>query len=374
MRVRRRTWFATAQFLFPLILAAPLAGQAGAPALAGTAADRAEAITEARRIAQALVDENGLAGLSLAIGIDGEVIHSEGFGWADMENHVPVTRLTRMRIGSISKPVTAMALGLLVDRGRLDLDADVQTYVPYFPRKRWPITVRQVAGHIAGVRHYRGDENTSARRYPTVRDGLSIFADDSLLFEPGTDYSYSSYGWNLLSAVIEGASGTDFLSFMETEIFEPLGLRSIVAEHTDSIIEWRAAFYERGEDGRLLNATYVDNSYKWAGGGFVSNSEDLIRFAFAHLDAGLLRPGTVETLWTSQRTRDGEATGYGIGWGSQTDEAGRRIVSHTGGSVGGRAVLILYPEQRVAVAMTSNTGHAPMSVANARRIGELFVR
>ncbi len=161
---------------------------------------------------------------------------------------------------------------------------------------------------------------------------------------------------------------------METEIFEPLGLRSIVAEHTDSIIEWRAAFYERGEDGRLLNATYVDNSYKWAGGGFVSNTEDLIRFAFAHLDAGLLRPETVETLWTSQRTRDGEATGYGIGWGSQTDEAGRRIVSHTGGSVGGRAVLILYPGQRVAVAMTSNTGHAPMSVRNAQRIGELFLR
>ncbi len=335
----------------------------------------AQAIAEARAIARSLVDDVGLAGLSLAVGVDGRIVHSEGFGWASLGNHVPVTPLTRMRIGSISKPVTAMALGLLHERGRLDLDAEVQTYVPSFPRKRWPITVRQLAGHLAGIRHYRGRENLSAVRYATVRDGLAIFAADSLLFEPGTDYSYSSYGWNLLSAVIEGASGEPFLTFMRREVFEPLGLRSIVAEHTDRVIDWNAEYYQRGENGGPLRpAPYVDNSYKWAGGGFISNTEDLVHFAFAHLDGSLLRPETVQLLWRSQRKRDGEETGYGIGWRSERDEAGRLVISHTGGSVGGRAVLILYPEHRVAVAMLSNTGHAPMSVRNARRIAELFLR
>ena len=354
--------FATASSAQPMPAAA-------APA---TRYDYGAAVDSARRVARAILEDNQLPGLSLAIGVDSRIVHSEGFGFANLENRVPVSPSTRMRIGSISKPVTAAAMAQLVDRGRLDLDAEIQQYVPDFPAKRWPITVRQVAGHIAGIRHYRADENLSARRYATVTDGLAIFADDSLLFEPETDYSYSSYGWNLLSAVVEGAAGVPFLEFMRREVFEPLGLRSIVAEHTDSILEWRSDFYERGDDGRLLRAPYVDNSYKWAGGGFISNTEDLVRFAFAHLDGEFLKPETVAELWTDQRTRSGEETNYGIGWRSERDEAGRHIVSHTGGSVGGRAVLIIYPAERVVVAMASNGGHAPMSVENARAIAALF--
>lgn len=341
---------------------------------ASTASAYSDAIERTRAFANTLRDSAGLPGLSIAVGIDGRVIYTEGFGWADVENRVPVTPLTRMRIGSVSKPVTAAALGLLVQQGRLDLDQPVQQYVPSFPRKRWPFTVRQVAGHIAGVRHYNGNENLSAVRYPTVDAGLEIFKDDTLLFEPGTRYAYSSYGWNLLSAVVEGASGEEFLPYMRGKVFEPLGLNSLIAEHTDSLIDWRATFYERGRDGRLVRAPYVDNSYKWAGGGFISNTSDLVRFAMAHVSGALLDARTVETLWRPQQLRNGESTDYGIGWGSGTDQNGRRIVSHTGGSVGGRAVLILYPAQNLAVAMLSNAGHAPMSVANARRVAEFFLQ
>ena len=339
-----------------------------------SASAHADAIEKTRAFARALMDSAGLPGLSVAVGIGGQVIYTEGFGWADVENRVPVTPLTRMRIGSVSKPVTAAALGLLIEQGGLDIDLPVQRYVPSFPTKRWPFTVRQVAGHIAGVRHYNGDENLSAVRYSSVNAGLDIFKNDTLLFEPGTRYSYSSYGWNLVSAVIEGASGDEFLGFMRTHVFEPLALNSIVAEHTDSLIDWRATFYERGRDGRLVRAPYVDNSYKWAGGGFISNTADLVRFAMVHATPGFLQPATVETLWSPQQLRSGESTGYGIGWGSSTDANGRRIVSHTGGSVGGRAVLILYPSENLAVAMLSNAGHAPMSVANARRVAEFFFR
>src|SRR5690606_31468328 len=164
-------------------------------------------------------------------------------------------------------------------------------------------------------------------------------------------------------------AGEPFLAYMQREVFDPLGLRSIVAEHTDSIIAHRASFYERDrETSRVLNAPYVDNSYKWAGGGFISNTEDLVRFGWAHLDGGFLRPATVEALFTPLRTTSGEVTNYGLGWSSGTDSAGRRWVGHTGGSVGARAVLLVYPDHRVVVAALANLGTAPMSPEFAGRL------
>lgn len=351
---------------------ARVAGQRPERVRAGQSIDHGPAIARARQIADSLFRSQGLPGLSVAVGIGGQVVWTEGFGFADVENRVPVTPLTRMRIGSVSKSVTSSALAQLYEEGRLDLDAEVQQYVPTFPRKRWPVTVREVAGHIAGIRHYRDDENESAVRYPTVLSGLAIFEDDSLLFEPGTRYSYSSYGWNLLSAVVEGASGQPFLTYMREHVFEPLGLRSMIAEHTDSIIDWRSTFYERTRDGVLLRAPYVDNSYKWAGGGFISNTEDMVRYGMDWLDASFLKPETVVLFFTSQTLGNGDETGYGMGWFTRTDELGRKLVWHTGGSVGGRAVLALIPGEDIVVAMLANAGWAPMSLANALKVAAPF--
>ena len=134
--------------------------------------------------------------------------------WEVESTATPVTPQTRFRVGSVAKPMTAVAVAQLVDAGRLDVDAPIQTYAPDFPTKRWPLTTRQVGAHLGGIRHYRGNEFMSNVRYPTVADGLTIFAADSLLHEPGTAYAYSSYGYNLISAVVEGASGEDFLGYM----------------------------------------------------------------------------------------------------------------------------------------------------------------
>jgi CubicO group peptidase (beta-lactamase class C family) len=267
------------------------------------------AIEHARLIMREIVHRTGVPGMSVAVGVNGEIVWAEGFGFADLENRVPVTPATRLRVGSVSKPITAAAVGLLVQRGKLDLDAPVQQYVPSFPEKRWPITTRQLAGHIAGIRHYR--------------------------------YSYSSYAWNLISAVVEAASGQDFLPYMQQHVFDKIGMSETVADHTDSIIPNRTRFYERNGDGVTLNAPYVDNSYKWAGGGFVSTPRGLVRFGMAHLKEGFLDPATLELMWTSQRTNNGEETGYGIGWSVRTDYTGRRAMAHSGGSVGGTAHLQL---------------------------------
>ncbi len=319
----------------------------------------AEAVEFARILMTAVMEESGTPGMSVAVGIDGRVVWSEGFGYADVEHRVPVWEETKFRIGSVSKPVTAAAIGLLVEQGKLDLDAPVQRYVPSFPEKRWPITARLVAGHIAGVRHYRGDENYSSRRYATVLDGLEIFQDDTLLFEPGTRYSYSSYGWNLLSAVVEGASGEGFLPYMQKNVFDVLGMVHTVAEHTDSIIPHRTGYYERRRDGGVVNAPFVDNSYKWAGGGFISTPEDLVRFGFAHLRDDFLKPETITELWTPQTLNDGRSTGYGIGWRTVVED-GRFIRAwHTGSSVGGNTSFTVYPEENAVIAIVGNMSGAP---------------
>jgi len=250
----------------------------------------------------------------------------------------------------------------------------VQRYVPSFPDKGKAITPRLLAGHLAGIRHYRGDEFLIARHYDSVTDSLAIFKDDPLLSEPGARYSYSSYGWNLLSAVVEGASGEKFLDYMNANVIRRLGLRHTTADENAQIIPRRVRFYQRSRDGVLSNAPYVDNSYKWAGGGFLSTTEDLVRFASALLKPGFLKAETLRLLFTSQRTTAGEVTNYGIGWGVRTDDKGRRTISHSGGSVGGTTMLLMYPDSGVVVAMAVNLSSARLGAGSAAEIAELFMK
>jgi serine beta-lactamase-like protein LACTB len=304
-----------------------------------------------------------IPGFALAVAVDGRIVWSEAFGYADLEAKRPATAATQFRIGSVSKPLTATAIAQLFETGKLDLDAPVQRYVPSFPVKSAPITTRLVGGHLAGLRHYQGDEFTLNRRFPTVTAALAIFKDDSLLSPPGTRFSYSSYGFNLLSAVVEGASREEFLGYMSRHVFKPLGMTSTAPDRNDSLMLNRTRFYERRS--RLLGGGYavaqtVDNSYKWAGGGFLSTAEDLVRFGSALLDPGFLKGATLEVLFTPQHTNTGEATPYGIGWFVAKDSLGHRYVYHGGGSVGGTTAFGVDRDSRVVFALVTNLSDAQL--------------
>lgn len=333
-----------------------------------------EPIARAQSLIRKLVADRGLPGLSVAVGVGNEIVWTEGFGYADLEQRVAVWPQTKFRIGSISKPLTAAALAQLYEQGRLDLDVPVQRYVPSFPDQGYLITTRQLAGHLAGIRHYRGDEFLSDRPYKTVLEGLEIFKHDPLEHPPGTRYGYSSYGWNLISAVVEAASGQDFLIYMQEHVFRPRGMRHTQADRREAIIEHRVRFYERAADGQLLNAACVDNSYKWAGGGFLSTTEDLVRFGMAHLSGSFLKPETIALLFTSQRTSSGQETGYGIGWRIRKDGRGRRVVGHSGGSVGGSSQLVLHPDAGIVVAVLVNLTGAGLTNQVMDEIAALFRR
>jgi CubicO group peptidase (beta-lactamase class C family) len=320
-----------------------------ASALAPAPLRYATVIEDARRLVRTDQRERGYPGIAIAVSVDEETVWSEGFGYADLEQRVPMWPSVKFRVGSVSKSMTSAAVATLVDAGRLDLDVPIQRYVASFPEKPHPITTRQLGGHLAGIRTYEGDENFIRDPYSSVVDALSIFQDDPLLHPPGTAFSYTSYGFNLISAVVEGASGQPFLDYMDDAVFRPLGMRETVADWLTPIVPGRASYYVRNDAGLVVNAPFVNNSYKWAGGGFLSTTEDVLRFANAHLREGYLSKASRKMLFTEQQTNVGAGVGYGFGWFIQQDDTGRRLLSHAGGSVGGTSLMIMQPEARVVV-------------------------
>lgn len=319
------------------------------------------AISQARAIVEKTATQNKFPGVAVAVAVKGELVWSEGFGYANQAEKEKVDPSNSLfRIGSISKPLTAAALVKLVEAGKIDLDAPIQDYVPEFPKKKHKVTLRQLAGHLAGIRHYRGREFLSTKKYETVREGLDIFKDDALLSPPGEKYSYSSYGWNLISAAIETAADEAFLDYMQQAVFDPLKLTKTFPDHADRETPKRVSFYEISND-KVSVAPYVDNSYKWAGGGFISTAEDMIQFAHGHIYGDYLQAESLALLTTSQVTNKGKKTNYGLGWRCGEDKKGRKWFGHSGGSVGGTSYLIIYPEEEIVVVTLVNLSSARLN-------------
>jgi serine beta-lactamase-like protein LACTB, mitochondrial len=311
-------------------------------------------------------------GLSVAVAMDGKIVWSEGFGYADLEAKKAVVPTTRFRIGSVSKPLTAAGLVLLVQRGQLDLDAPVQKYVADFPVKpEGVITTRLAAGHLAGIRHYRGSETHLNRSFATIREGLKVFEDDPVLSPPGARYNYSTYGWSLVSAVMESAAHRDFLEYMDAEVFKPLGMEHTRPDRAGVADPDRTRFYKKEADGKFVETEPINSSYKWAGGGFLSTAADLVRFGSALLREGYLDEESLRLLFTSQKTTDGKPTGYGIGWFVRKDKEGRPFYYHTGGQQGSTALIFLQPHNHLVVALVCNLSDADI-IGEGKEITDLF--
>ena len=367
---------ATARLLHPDPQNVPSAADS-APAPAWSSA-----VEQGRQAVRAAVTEHNLPGLSVAVGTRGSIVWAEGFGWADLESQVKVGPDTRFRIGTASTALTSAAVGLLLEQERLKLDEKIQTYVPEFPEQQWPVTVRQLMGHVAGVRNDSGDEGPLFGVHcDRPVEGLQGFATDALLFEPGTQFRYSSFGWILLSAAVEAAGGEPFLTFMRKQVFEPLAMNDTRAESATEPIPRRATFYfprfaaepRYGPD--LMRP--LDYSCYAGSSVFLSTPSDLVRFAMAINSGKLLKPETVRLLQTSQRLPSGQETGYGLGWDLETVTiAGKptMLVGHDGDSLGGMAAsLMTFPEHGIVVAVISNISYARTDTLGVK-IADAFVQ
>jgi serine beta-lactamase-like protein LACTB, mitochondrial len=395
-RNRTETWLAVCAVAVGLVITAML-GMWGymsvtakphhpnpqdAPSVAqGTPAQQwTAAVSQGRQIARASLTEQNLPGLSVAVGAGGEIVWAEGFGWADLEKRVPVSPDMRFRTGTASVALTSAAVGLLLEKGQLKLDDEIQTYVPGFPRKQWPVTVRQLMGHVSGVGNDGGDEGPLLDEHcARPADALAFFAESPLLFEPASRYEYSSYGWIVVSAAVESAAGEPFLSFMRKQIFEPMGMEDTIADSMIAPIPDRVTFYfprfaADPHYGQHLMRPLDYSCYAGASV-FLSTPSDLVRFGLGINAGKLLQPSTVRLLQTAGRLTSGQETGYGLGWDVETVSlAGKqtRAIGHDGETLGGMAAsLMTFPEHGIAVAVLSNIPYAD-SNGIALRIAQAF--
>jgi CubicO group peptidase (beta-lactamase class C family) len=296
---------------------------------------------------------------------------ARGFGWADVENQSPARPESSYRLASITKTITAVAILKLVEDGKIDLDAEIQSYVPYFPRKKWPVTVRKLLGHIGGISHYKIDAVEGHIRDPkNTRQALAIFQDFDLIAEPGTRYNYSSYGYNLLGAAVEGASGLPYGEFIKTRILEPLGMTDSRLDDPLEIIPNRVRGYQTIK-GELKNSEYVDISSRFAAGGTRSTVTDLLKYARGIMDGRILKETTWREMFSPLVLRSGLMTGYGLGWGVRPWN-GHFAVSHSGSQPETRTQLLIFPAEDFAVAIACNLEGANL-MPYVRRLVDLVL-
>lgn len=323
-------------------------------------------IDQARQVTRSGVAEKNVPGLSVAVGVGGEIVWAEGFGFADIDDKSPVRPDTRFRIGTASVALTSAGAGLLIERGKLRLGDEIQTVVPSYPRKEWPLTVQQVMAHTGGVRNDGGDEGDIFNAHcERAAEGLRFFDKAALRFEPGTHYSFTNYGWTLVSAAMETAAAEPFDQFMRREVLEPLDLRDTkLLVGTAPVAGLATSYFPKfAEDPVYGNDVMrpINLSCYAGSSGFVSTASDLVRFAMAINAGKLLKPETVRMMQASQKLRSGEDTGYGLGWDLETATvAGKAtaVIGHDGDIFGSSTTsLITLPEYGLTIAVVTNTAH-----------------
>jgi len=297
-------------------------------------------------------------GVSVAVVEEGEYQWGEGFGFADLENNVPASERTLFRLGSISKPLTAVGALQLWERGKIDLDAPVQKYCPAFPEKQRPITTREVMGHLGGIRHYKQGpddlEGGNTKHFDNpIEAGLDFFKNDPLVADPGTHFHYSTQRYTLAGCVMEGASGEKYVDFMSQNVLAPAGMEHTQADNRLAIIPFRTRFYQKTDSGTVENADFLDSSYKIPGGGWISSAEDMAKFEVAILNDKLIKRSTRDLMWTPLKPSDGSKDSYGLGWGVG-EENGVPVMGHSGGQQGTSTDFKIAPHQRAAVVVLTN--------------------
>lgn len=350
----------------PLPVEAPLTSTVLDPAF-DDAARGALAELEAMRV------EQGVPGVTAAVAIDGALVWAGAAGWSDLEAGTPMTPDVMMRIGSTSKAMTATLLARLHDQGVLSMSDTVGDHIAEPLNPEWAdLQLRQLMSHTAGMPGY--EENTDwlgaidtirmQKSYQSIEDGLRLVDGSRLLFEPGTDFFYSSFDVNLAALTAEYASGRDYAALIEDEVRAPLGLDTPRLADRGARPDNEARYYLIRSGDRIKNWPRTDVSQRWPGGGLMSRSRDLVLVASAWLDPDLISPETQAMFWTPMRLESGTVNeqNYAMGWRADRvtsrfgeDREPVRIIHHGGVSRGAMSWLALYPELGIAVAVNINT-------------------
>lgn len=310
--------------------------------------------------------------ISAAVTIEGKIVWSGAVGWANIENKIPATDATQFRIGSTSKAITATLLAKMVQEGKIDLDKSIEHYRVDLPNPEWKkLTPRQLASHTSGLPDYIDNYGDLwgfyylfklNKRYTSVAESLEVFDDNSLLFEPGTQYHYTSFNTVLQSVILESVAEKPFLQTMRDKIFVPLHMKSTGAEYELPAQNMLASFYwnKDGQYPGFRRWQTVDLSHRLAGGGFISTPSDIVKLGSAWLDDGFITPETRKIFWRPQTLVDGSIPkeNYALGWRwkDYEDEFGQvHNANHGGVSRGSQSWLMVIPDKKMVVSVMMNS-------------------
>lgn len=299
----------------------------------------AQAIDASRAIA--LRRARTLPGLAVAVAVDGTLVWTSGFGWADVEARRPMPADAQARVYSVAKPMTAALALRLAERGTVDLERQLSASQPF--------TLAQILNHTSGIRHYRDGEwlKVSSAPCASPNDALAPFRDDPLLFAPGSKTEYSSFGYVLASATLETAARRPFHALLADEVLSRAAMRATVADTRANEAAARTVFYEEGRLGGIRRARAVDNSCKFGAGGLLSTAPDLASFGAALLAGRIVSEESLPRMTTA----NGD---YALGFGVATDETLGPFAAQSGAAIGGMAYLLLVPRGRIVVAMVAS--------------------
>ena len=311
-----------------------------------------------RQYLETVVREHHFSG-AVIVTKDGTPLIAQGYGLANIEQHVPNTPQTIFRIWSLTKPFTAMAILMLQEQGHLSVHAPLATYLPHLPKAWETITLHQLLTHTSGIMHswalpgFRDSITIPA----TLEETIARFKDQPLVFAPGEGFQYSGVGYFLLAEVIAKVAGHPYEIFVKQALFEPLGMHHTGADQPSLKLPQRASGYMRKGDTlasvtSLLHAD-IHMPIFTGGGNLYSTVEDLARWDQALAAGKLLSRASYRLMYTPVKQN------YAYGWVVHT-HAGRQEISHEGGGPGFHTYMLRVPEQRVCVIVCSNV--LPMPV------------
>lgn len=261
---------------------------------------------------------------------------------------------TKFRLASISKPMTAVAIMQLVERGQIDLHAPIQDYLPDFPSfGTKPITTFMLLKHTSGIVHYASDlEVLNFKHYENLEKAMDKFIHQDLDFEPATAYQYSTYGYTVLGAIIENITGVPFREYMKENIWLPAGMMDTDIEHPKEKQDNKASLYIKWK-GHYIKSPKTNLSVKYPGGGIQSTAGDLIKFGQALINDSLL-DSTSFSMMIQKTDSLKQGVPYGFGWNTMIDHKLGRIIHHGGSQSGVSSFMRIYLDQKIVTATIAN--------------------
>jgi CubicO group peptidase (beta-lactamase class C family) len=324
------------------------------------------------QIARQVLESTGVPSASVAVVKDGTLSYAHAYGNARLEPPTPAMADMRYKIGSISKQFTATAILMLAEQGKLSLDDPVSRFVPDLTRAK-EVTIRQLLSHTSGYQDYWPQDYVPPFMLTpiTADEILTRWARKPLDFDPGTKWQYSNTNYVIAGVIVEKASGMPLLRFLSSHIFEPLGMQSVVNIDQDHLADTDPTGYMRYALGPLRTAPREGKGWLFAAGELAMPVADLARWDIAMMSQRLLKPSSYQQMQQDVLLKNGTATGYALGLAVR-NQAGRRVLEHSGEVSGFTAENMVFPDDRVAVIVLTNQDAVNASGQIARKISPLL--